>query len=227
MMGGDLTGLLGAPDGPNSGFRQGVVVTFDPDNGQNTVAVAGGVLTDLPLVNTGAVIDIAAGDVVVLMRLRSSWAILGKIVNPGAEDYGVRAVEVQPLGWFGSGFALTTSYVTQAGTDLEAPEWANMAAVIAIGTISIWNTSGATRFVQAQTTISLDGALTAQSTGHFQSIANGQGGNAASSIIRLMVIDPGAAGVVAVAVDAKADAAVPAHASSWADVMALITFYRG
>ena len=73
----DLAGLLAPAAGPATGVRQGKVIAFDALTGASTVAVAGSVLTNLRRLDTG--ITPTAGDVVLLLRVRSSWLILGRI----------------------------------------------------------------------------------------------------------------------------------------------------
>ena len=81
MRGDDLLPLL-VPGrrGQALEVHKGVLDAYDSGTGENTVSVAGGTLENLPRLDTG--VTLTAGDVVVLIRLRSSWAILGRIVAP-------------------------------------------------------------------------------------------------------------------------------------------------
>jgi hypothetical protein len=60
-------------------FRQGVVVTWDISTGENTVNVGGTVLSNLPVLTTGEVTSLAAGDVVGLLRSGTQYFVLGRI----------------------------------------------------------------------------------------------------------------------------------------------------
>lgn len=155
MIGDDLTGLLGRPPGPDSGFRQGTVLTFDPESGANTIAVAGGILTDVPVLNIGDLVQIVPGDVVVLLRLRSSWAILGRIMAPGSSSMLVGTSDFSTDNAFASNFSITTSFVTRVSVSFPVPSWANFVQVFAGMTATCHNTGTAQAYT-AQ--ILIDGA---------------------------------------------------------------------
>lgn len=76
----DLAPLLVPKPQPGLGIRKAVLTAYDAGTGANTVTVDEVDLVDLPRLDTGAAL--AAGDVVLLLRYRSSWAILGRIVSP-------------------------------------------------------------------------------------------------------------------------------------------------
>ncbi len=76
----DLVPLLTPRPVPGVGLRKGVLAAYDTGTGANTVTVDGTDLIDLPRLDTG--VTLAEGDVVLLLRYRSSWAILGRIVGP-------------------------------------------------------------------------------------------------------------------------------------------------
>lgn len=72
--------ILAAAGGGELGFRQGTVVSWDPDTGENTIRVGGSDLADLPVLSASA-ITLAPGDVVGILRYRSSWMILGSVTT--------------------------------------------------------------------------------------------------------------------------------------------------
>lgn len=81
MSAADLVPLLLAADaGGEIGFRQGTVVAWDSTSGANTINVGGTDLTNLPVLAASA-ITLAPGDVVGVLRTRSSWMILGAITT--------------------------------------------------------------------------------------------------------------------------------------------------
>lgn len=82
----DLVPLLAPDRGKPVGFRQGVIVTWDPDDGSNTVLVGGTVVEDLPMFNTSEASLLAPGDVVGLITFGQSWAIMGRFVYPGTPE---------------------------------------------------------------------------------------------------------------------------------------------
>ena len=79
----DLTPLLfPAPTG-ELGFHQGVIETWDPTTGENTVTMSGATLVNVPLLNSGNAGDLDTGAVVGMLRFLSSYFILGRITIPG------------------------------------------------------------------------------------------------------------------------------------------------
>lgn len=137
----DLTDLL-KPRNPEreSPFRQGVLETFNTATGANTVSVGGGVLTDVPILVSGTEADFAVGDIVVLLKMRSSWAILGRVVEPGSSEFASSA-----LG-FDADYAEDPTVTLPEDTigtllslTLQVPVFANQALVIATSVISVRN----------------------------------------------------------------------------------------
>lgn len=89
----DLAPLF-AKTPPELGLRQGVVIAWDSITGENVVRLGGVDLTDLPtLASTGTVL-LGPGDVVGLLRYRSTWFVLGRIGVPGQGAIGIRAATV-------------------------------------------------------------------------------------------------------------------------------------
>lgn len=78
----DLAPLLIPGAGPVLGFRQGVVVAWDPVTFANQVRVGGTVLDDLPLLSSADAALIVPGDVVSILTLGPTWGILGRFVQP-------------------------------------------------------------------------------------------------------------------------------------------------
>lgn len=152
MIGDDLTGLLRPADAPQFGFRQGVVLAFDLFSGANQITVAGTVLSDVPFLNDAGFTPLAAGDVVVLIRMRSSWAILGRIVVPGAHKAIGRFTEVTgaAAGATAAGYALTTTYLTRATLAVPVPVWAEVVTVTATLMSQARNSTGATDHLQGK-----------------------------------------------------------------------------
>lgn len=152
MIGDDLSGLFpGRGDDP-FGFRQGVVLTFGLLDGTNTIDVGGTVLTNVPFLNPGGYTILAAGDVVVLIRMRSSWAILGRVTVPGGTRAIGRYTELSGTysAPFASGFALTTSFVTAANLAITVPQWAEVATITATLMALALNTAAVDHFLYGQ-----------------------------------------------------------------------------
>lgn len=140
----DLTGLFAPPAGVES-FRQGEVLTFDPADGSNTVRVGGAVLVDLPLLNIGDTINLAAGDAVVLLKYRSSWAILGRIMVPGGTGVQSAAVDFKTLSASNTNFAVPNSiYAVLCTGSVVVPIWANQCSAVLVGMLGAINHTLAT-----------------------------------------------------------------------------------
>lgn len=175
MIGDDLTGLLGPGDGPEFGFRQGTVVSFNIIGGQNEIDVGGTVLTDLPFLNPGGYTILQPGDVVVLVRMRSSWAILGRVTTPGGTKAIGRYTELSQAGWVdgASNYSLTTSFATKATLNFTIPAWAEVAIVTASLMLLARNSTGATDFVNGRILMP-DGASTSWPSASVPTLTFGQ-----------------------------------------------------
>lgn len=218
MIGDDLTGLLGRPPAPDSGFRQGTVLTFDPESGANTISVAGGLLTDVPVLNIGDLVRIAPGDVVVLLRLRSSWAILGRILPVGSGELLVGQTDMETDSAFASNFAITNAFVTRCSSVFTVPDWANSVLVAATLTIGVNNSGTAQSFAPQ---ILIDGA-TSGSIGHFADV-----GVQRSATISYARGNDGPGSTVLVEAQVKSAATtIPAHTSNAAILSALCIYRR-
>lgn len=92
----DLAPLLAKPGVPEVGFGQGVLLSWDSTSGSNTVQLGGATLTDLPML-AASTIQLAAGDVVGLLRVRSQYFILGRISPAGGGALTSQAAYVPTL----------------------------------------------------------------------------------------------------------------------------------
>lgn len=87
MRSNDLVPLLaGLNKGPAVGFRQGVIVSWDPDTAANSVLVGDAVLENLPILNTSEAAILAEGDVVGILTAGQTWGILGRFTVPGTPE---------------------------------------------------------------------------------------------------------------------------------------------
>ncbi|WP_146605704.1 hypothetical protein [Micromonospora craterilacus] len=86
MRGDDMVPFLLPPDGDGLGFRQGVVVEWNPDTAKNKIAVAGAVVEDLPIFNTSEALLITPGAVVGILTAGRTWFVLGRITIPGTPE---------------------------------------------------------------------------------------------------------------------------------------------
>lgn len=148
----DLTALLVPPPGPAVGFRQGLVLSFNLFSGANQISVGDAVLTDVPFLNAGTFSPIQAGDVVVLIRMRSSWAILGRVVVPGGVKAIGRYTEVSGIASSGTqgNFGISTTPTVQASVTVPVPVWAEVATVSATLMLLVRNSTAAADFLNGR-----------------------------------------------------------------------------
>lgn len=80
----DLVPLL-TPSGDEAvGYRQGIIVTFDPATLANTVQVDGQTFTNLPILGVAEAVTLTPGSTVGIHTYRGVWYIVGRIVTPGS-----------------------------------------------------------------------------------------------------------------------------------------------
>jgi hypothetical protein len=150
-----ISDVLPVRSDPAEPFRQGTVLTFNAATGANTISVAGGVLTDVPMAENSGVVNLAAGDAVILLKMRSSWAILGKVLPAGGGDFAASAVAFAQDLDFDDNFAtlLGPAELTPVSVTLAVPSWANEALVTATACMSAINSTASTRGMYAGVTI--------------------------------------------------------------------------
>jgi len=78
----DLTPLFAQPAMPALEFRQGTIISFDSVTGENRVSVGGIIVDNVSLLNTTGAPILVTGDIVGLLRSRTQYFILGRILVP-------------------------------------------------------------------------------------------------------------------------------------------------
>lgn len=117
----DLVPLFTRHPAPGAGFRQGVVISWDPDTAENVVDVGGTLMVNLPCLNTSEASLLAEGDVVGVMTFGATWAILGRFIYPGTPE-AVSSIQsitnrIKAHDLFGFGTRNSTAYGDLTGTD--------------------------------------------------------------------------------------------------------------
>lgn len=154
MVNQDFVALLGKPD-VGVGFRQGTIVTWNTSTGENTISVAGGTLTNVPILNTGEAIALQAGHTVGLLTFNGSWFILGRITVPGDSDFASASVAFGGAGATATNFGITTSAASLVSDTITVPDWADEAIVLATGNCQLTNTTASIDFATIQ--VKIDG----------------------------------------------------------------------
>lgn len=89
----DLAPYMVPPGKADLGFRQGTLLAWDPQTGANTVEVGGTKLSNIPTLSAST-LALAAGDVVALLRYRSTFFITGRIAAAGAGALAIRSANI-------------------------------------------------------------------------------------------------------------------------------------
>lgn len=167
----DLADLFGPrPPGPSLDmrYRQGTILSFDQNTLSNTVDVGGTVMTDLPLLGVGEVTLLVPGSIVGITAVQSlrgtaTWAILGRMVEPGTAD-ALNAVSLL------SSWVATSSIQTQETT--ASATYVDLATVGPVVTVNVRPTgrllimmSSQIQFIDADPLDGGGGAVTVEMSG--------------------------------------------------------------
>lgn len=129
---------------PGVRFRQGTILSWNSNTGENTIDLAGGTLTNVPILNTGEAVALKAGHVVGLLGQGSAWFVVGRVTPPNDPNFAAASVAFGSAGAQVFGFSLSTSMVVKAtSNELVVPDWADEALVYVGGHMHAVNTSGA------------------------------------------------------------------------------------
>lgn len=135
----DLTNLFTFGGAADVGFHQGTVTAWNASTGANTISVAGAILTDVPILNTGEAIALKPGHVVGLLRFKSTYFVLGRITIPGNPDFAAASVAFDGVTNLANNYGLTTSYADIVTGTLDVPSWVDEAVVICTVDASVIN----------------------------------------------------------------------------------------
>lgn len=132
---------------PGVRFRQGTVLTWDAETGENTIDLAGGTLTDVPILNTGEAIALKAGHVVGLLGQGKSWFIIGRVTPPNDPNFASASVAFGGEGASSLNFSITTSHLDKVTDTMAVPDWVDEAIVLCTVNATIANTTANTYYV--------------------------------------------------------------------------------
>lgn len=140
MLGDDLTSLFAPPStGPGVGFRQGLVVSWDSNTGENVINVAGTLFSNIPVLNTAEAIALKAGHVVGLLTAGPSWFVLGRITPPNDPNFAGASLAVESKRAQATGWSVSTVATVKASGTLNVPLWADEALVLVSGECGMHN----------------------------------------------------------------------------------------
>lgn len=152
MIGDNVADLFASGnDAPAVKFRQGTVTAWDASTGQNTIDVAGGTLTNVPILNTGEAIALRSGHVVGLLVFGRSAFILGRVTPANDPNFAAASVAFGSAGAQVFGYSVSAASVVKASSDeLVVPAWADEAAVLVTGTGAVVNSNATAQSVALQ-----------------------------------------------------------------------------
>lgn len=142
MISDNLAALFGAST-PGMRLRQGTITSWDANNGNNTVDLAGGTLTNVGILNTGEAIALKAGHVVALIGQGSTWFIIGRVTMPGDPQFASASLAFGSALDFRTNFAQPATFTQQAVKTIAVPAWADEAAVTVMSSVSLVNSTAA------------------------------------------------------------------------------------
>lgn len=191
MISDDTSKLFGGDDRSVLRMRQGTILTWDPETGTNTVEVAGGILTNVPIQNTGEAISLKPGHVVNLNGQGNTWWIVGRITTPGSADFASASVAFDGAYGFTTNFAITTTRVTKVTATLDVPAWADEAVVSCVVNVSLRNPGATATYVDAYAAI--DGVNGVGQRSGFAPLGNAQFQDAGSIMVgaQSVITSPG------------------------------------
>lgn len=150
----DLAPLFAGQDKPDVGFHQGRVMSWNLGSSENTISMAGAVLSNVPVLNGTEPLLLKEGDVVGMLRFKTSYFVLGRIIVPGQTELGSLPGLQQGVGATETSFSLSSDSVNVASAVFQVPEWANQALVMCNAHATVNNVEATPRFVYLAATVS-------------------------------------------------------------------------
>lgn len=139
----DLVGLFGAPPAgmaTASNVVQGRMLTFSNVDGSNTVLVNGGILTNVPMLLTGAEVEYDSGDPVLLMIVGNTYMLLGKVAGVASAQFAsASSATVGYLASTGNQAYTGPTVVTLASANITVPVWSNRMTFMGAAEVSYQN----------------------------------------------------------------------------------------
>jgi hypothetical protein len=137
----DLAPLFGGSGGPGVRFRQGRILAWDADTGENSVELGGATLANVPILNTGEAIALKAGHVVGMLGQGKTWFIIGRVTPPNDPNFAGASVAFASARDSAINFALPVGpgFGKFLSTTLDVPSWADEAVVTCAVSASFMN----------------------------------------------------------------------------------------
>jgi hypothetical protein len=174
-------------------FHVGVITAFDSETGANTVHVRGTDIPDVPMLNSTSTVTLGVGDNVVVLKYRTGYFILGRIISPNSADFGSEATDFDGYVYSTTNFSVSTTLTTKVSQIFVAPTWASGALINAVVHFNMRNVSGVQSlfYTRVSGLIGNTGALNFASAAMFCDVANTFFGYTGSSFSQALNIFPG------------------------------------
>lgn len=214
-------------DAPGVRFRQGQITAWDPATGSNTIDVAGGTLTDVPVLNTGEAIALKAGHVVGLLGQGMTWFIIGRITPANDPNFASASVGFSAGNGQATNFALATTLAAKSSVTLDVPAWADEVAIMAFGACTLVNTRSPAAADFASAAVFIDGVTGPGVQQGFAPSTDATIGNGhlhSFSVSSSRVYVPAGATITCEMQIRSAAAVWAAHASNIAEISAMAVF---
>lgn len=210
---------------PDVGFRQGTVISWDSSTSSNAVEIGGVVVRDLTVLNLGDFTILQPGDVVGLLRYRTTYFILGRVIPPSAPQTDRSVFDYDASGQSQQNYAIATTGGKFAPATITPPSWAGEVLVHATADASFNNPGTAAQYVYLSVHWSV-GTTDSGGGENFVSVpAGGWGHLAASAIVNLPRSWFGN-GSFTVSANLRSSAALAANASNIVNVNTSLIYRR-
>lgn len=223
----DLAPLIGAAQGtaPDVGFRQATVIAWDAAAGTNAVEIGGTVVRNLPVLNLGDFTILQPGDVVGLLRYRTTYFILGRVIPPSQPDASRAAYDYDAAGVSQQNFAIASGGTSLAAATINPPTWAGEVMIHATTDASFTNTTAAMQYVYLSVRWeSVNGSWGGGE--NFVQLDPGQWGHLAASAIVNLPRSSFTGGSFTVRANMRASASLDAHAANICNVNTSLVYRR-
>lgn len=223
----DLSTLF-TPSTAGAQLGQGIITSWDPLTGANTVDWAGGTLTNVSVLNTAEAITFKAGHVVVMLGQGGSWFIIGRVTPVGDPSFASASVAFDAENGLATGFALATTIAPKVSCTLNVPAWADEVAVIAVGACVLVNTYAPSSIATPDwgaAVVYIDGANGPSVQSGFAALGNTSKQDIQSlTVSSSRVFQPLSSTITCELQIRSTTGAWPAHASNVAEISAMAIF---
>jgi hypothetical protein len=193
-------------------FHVGTVVAFNSASGANVIRIRGALIPDVPLLNIGDTVNLTPDDNVIVLKYRTGYFILGRVVQPNSEHLATDAVDFDGYANEATNFSLSTTHVSKVTQLYYMPAWASGALLNATVMLNAKNTTAGTTFFYTRMLMQINDGAEADVSGSgmfSNNVPAGEWGFVSSTFSQALTIVPGTK--LLVTGQARADDAVTAE----------------